>query len=73
MTQPVSERRVILSSRHREILALIAAGHTNPSIAAELQVSLNTVKSHLDIIFGRLEVHDRAHAVAEAFRAGVLT
>jgi len=62
-----------LSTRQREVIALVAAGHTNSSIAARLHLTSNTVKSHLDQIFHRLGANGRAHAVALAFRSGDLS
>ena len=61
-----------LSQRELEILALVAAGTTNREIARELFISEATVKSHLLHIYEKLEVPDRAAAVAEAFKRGLL-
>jgi DNA-binding NarL/FixJ family response regulator len=62
----------LLSTRQQQILALVADGLTNPQIAGHLHLSEHTVRSHMNAIFFRLGVHDRAHAVAVAMRAGVL-
>ncbi|WAL63880.1 response regulator transcription factor [Amycolatopsis cynarae] len=62
-----------LSPREREVLALVADGKTNREAAACLFLSEATVKSHLLNIYAKLEVGDRASAVAEAFRRGLLT
>lgn len=62
-----------LSQRELEVLALVAAGTTNREAAAKLFISEATVKSHLLNIYGKLGVSDRAAAVAEAFRRGLLT
>lgn len=61
-----------LSQRELEILALVAAGTTNREIAGELFISEATVKTHLLHIYEKLEVPDRAAAVAEAFKRGLL-
>jgi len=61
-----------LSQRELEILALVAAGTTNREIARELFISEATVKTHLLHIYEKLEVPDRAAAVAEAFKRGLL-
>ena len=61
-----------LSSREREILALTAEGRSSPEIARLLFLSTSTVKTHLQNIYEKLEVSDRAAAVAKALRQGVL-
>jgi DNA-binding NarL/FixJ family response regulator len=60
-----------LSSREREILDLIAQGHSNAKIAARLFVSPKTVANHLSHIFTKLQVADRAHAMIRAREAGL--
>jgi DNA-binding NarL/FixJ family response regulator len=55
------------------VLALIAAGLSNSEIARRLVVSEATVKTHINRIFARTGVRDRAQAVAYAFRTGVAT
>jgi DNA-binding NarL/FixJ family response regulator len=60
-----------LTEREREILAQIARGRTNQEIAAELVVSLKTVRNHVSTIFAKLQVADRAQAMAAARKAGL--
>jgi DNA-binding NarL/FixJ family response regulator len=60
-----------LTSREREILDKIASGHTNQEIAAELVVSLKTVRNHVSNIFTKLHVADRAQAMHAARKAGL--
>ena len=60
-----------LTSREREILDLIARGHTNTKIAARLFVSPKTVGNHISHIFTKLQVADRAHAIIRAREAGL--
>ena len=60
-----------LSSREREILELVARGHSNAKIAARLFVSPKTVANHLSRIFTKLQVADRAHAIIRAREAGL--
>lgn len=55
-----------LTDREAEVLALIAAGHSNPEIAAELGLSLKTVQNHVSKVLAKLQVRDRTQA---AFRA----
>jgi DNA-binding NarL/FixJ family response regulator len=61
-----------LSARELEVLKLIADGATNREAAAKLFISEATVKSHMLHIYTKLGVNDRAAAVAEAFRRGLL-
>jgi DNA-binding CsgD family transcriptional regulator len=57
-----------LTAREVEVLRLVAAGRTNPEIAAALFLSEKTVARHLSNIFGKLEVTSRTAAAAYAFR-----
>jgi DNA-binding NarL/FixJ family response regulator len=61
-----------LSERELEVLALIAQGETNRGAAARLFISEATVKTHLVHIYAKLDVNDRAAAVATAFERGLL-
>ena len=60
-----------LSERESEVLRLIAAGRSNPEIARELVVSAKTVRNHITHIFTKLDVEDRAGAVARARELGL--
>ena len=61
-----------LTQREREILSLLADGLGNKQIAARLGISPSTVKTHLELLFDKLEVASRAEAVAVAVRRGLL-
>jgi two-component system nitrate/nitrite response regulator NarL len=63
---------VVLTSREREILALTAQGLLAPEIGRRLYLSPATIKTHLQRVYGKLGVSDRAAAVAEAMRRGLL-
>jgi DNA-binding NarL/FixJ family response regulator len=60
-----------LSRREREVLALVAAGRTNRSIAAELFISEKTVARHVSNIFAKLALSSRAEATAYAYKHGL--
>jgi two-component system nitrate/nitrite response regulator NarL len=64
--------RPSLSRREREVLVLIAAGLTAPAGGERLHVSPATVKTHLKTLYEKLGVSDRAAAVAEARRRGLI-
>ncbi len=55
-----------LSGRELEVLRLLCLGYSNQQIAAELTVSVNTVKKHAGNIYGKLGVHGRTQAIALA-------
>jgi ATP/maltotriose-dependent transcriptional regulator MalT len=57
-----------LSEREVEVLCLIADGHTNKEIAAQLHVSSKTISRHLTNIFNKIDVNSRAAATAFAFQ-----
>lgn len=60
-----------LTEREREVLALIARGQSNSEIAAELSISLKTVRNHASNIFSKLQVTDRTQAALRARDAGL--
>ena len=59
-----------LSDREVEVLKLLVEGKPNRIIAAELFVSVNTVKTHIKNIYGKLQVNGRAQAIARASQLG---
>ena len=61
-----------LTDRELEVLRLLAAGRRNRDIAAELVVTLETVKKHTSHIFDKLGAANRTEAVAHARRLGLI-
>ncbi|MFE3291915.1 response regulator [Rhodococcus sp. NPDC059234] len=61
-----------LSAREQEVLGHIARGMSIPAIAGELYLAPSTVKTHVQRLYEKLGVGDRAAAVAEAMRRGLL-
>ena len=75
LTRPLSARDPLLfpelSDREREVLELIARGLSNTDIARKLVVSPKTVRNHVSNVFTKLQVSDRAEAIARARKAGL--
>jgi two-component system nitrate/nitrite response regulator NarL len=67
-----AEGRPVLSPREHEVLALTADGMSAPEVAERLMLSPATVRTHLQHLYDKLGVSDRAAAVAEAMRRGLL-
>jgi LuxR family transcriptional regulator, maltose regulon positive regulatory protein len=61
-----------LSGREHEILQLVAAGKSNRRIAAELFVSVGTVKTHLNNLYRKLDAHSRTQALVRARELNLL-
>jgi DNA-binding NarL/FixJ family response regulator len=60
-----------LTEREREVLGLIAQGHTNADIARHLSLTIKTVHNYVSNIFSKLQVADRAQAIVRAREAGL--
>lgn len=71
-SQQRREATTVLSAREREVLKLTAEGMSAPEIAVQLFVGVTTVKTHLQHIYEKFNVSDRAAAVAVAHRRGLL-
>jgi len=61
-----------LTAKEREVLALLAQGHSNKQIARALYVSEATVKTHLQHMYGKLAVQNRFGALSRAAELGLL-
>ena len=72
LVRRVKSPAITLSPRETEVLRLVAAGHSNPSIARSLFLSEATVKTHLLHVFEKLSVGDRTRAVTKATELGLL-
>jgi DNA-binding NarL/FixJ family response regulator len=62
------QRGDTLTDREIEVLQLLAFGHSNKDIAQRMEISPETVKTHLEHVFRKLGTSDRTAAVAEALR-----
>jgi LuxR family maltose regulon positive regulatory protein len=61
-----------VSAREQELLQLLAAGLSTTEIAAQLFITVGTVRNHLKSIFGKLDAHSRLQAVERARAFGLL-
>ena len=62
-----------ITRREREVLALVADGHSTAEIARALWITEDTVRTHIKRMMVRLDARTRAHVVAIAFREGLWT
>ncbi len=62
----------VISAREEEVLQLFADGLSLPEVAAQLFISVKTVKNHLASIYAKLDARDRTQAVLRAVRMGII-
>ena len=73
MTRPQpGEQLDPLTPRELQIMRLICKGYSNPEIASELVVTINTIKKHTSNIYGKMGVRSRTQAIARAHELNLL-
>jgi two-component system, NarL family, nitrate/nitrite response regulator NarL len=72
-SMPTSPTAATLTAREHDVLQLLALGLSNGNIAKRLDVSIHTVKFHVNSILAKLSVSTRTAAVSAAIRAGLVT
>jgi DNA-binding NarL/FixJ family response regulator len=69
---PLAPSQELVSGRELDVLQCLSHGLTTTQIASELYISENTVKTHIRHILEKMEVNNRAEAVAKALQAGLI-
>jgi DNA-binding NarL/FixJ family response regulator len=71
--RPGSRRGIeTLTGREREVLQLVAEGHSNQDIANQLEISIKTVEAHKAHISGKLNIHSRTDLIRYALQRGIV-
>lgn len=68
--QVLAESYPPLTVKEKEVLSLLAKGYSNDEISLELSIAVGTVKTHINNLFGKLEVNSRLKLVSKAIEAG---
>ena len=72
MTEAAAQAAASLTTREREVLALLAEGASNKTIARRLGISVHTAKFHVGSLLDKLDATGRTDAVTHAARLGVI-
>ena len=64
--KPIQENTYHLTSREKEILTALSKGNSYKLIAAEFEISIDTVRTHIKKIYEKLHVHSQTEAVSKA-------
>jgi DNA-binding NarL/FixJ family response regulator len=70
-TRPAQDALAQLTARERDVLQQVAAGKSNTEIAAALNLSVATVKTHISRLLDKLDCRDRAQLVVVAYETGI--
>ncbi|MFN7965571.1 MAG: response regulator transcription factor [Acidobacteriota bacterium] len=71
-TLPPAPEKHDLSPHEVRVVKLLAEGHTYEAAGAELNVTVNTIRSYVRSIYEKLEVHSKSEAVSKALRSGII-
>jgi DNA-binding NarL/FixJ family response regulator len=69
---PPAQAEYRLTPQEIRLLKLLVEGHTYKTAAAEMDISINTVSTHMRGVYEKLQVHSKSEAVAKALRSGLL-
>jgi DNA-binding NarL/FixJ family response regulator len=72
MRQKPAENNYHLTAREKEILTSLSQGNSYKMIAAEFDISLDTVRTHIKKIYEKLQVHSQTEAVSKAIKEGLV-
>lgn len=70
---PGGTRKVTLTPRERDVVAMVGTGASNGEIAAELHVSVTTVKTHISAAMDKVNARNRTQLAVAAYRLGLVT
>ena len=71
---PAETSRIeLLSLRERQVLELLAEGHSKKQIAAMIHLSVKTIENHTTNLMGKLQIHDRVQLARYAIREGLIS
>jgi two-component system, NarL family, response regulator DegU len=70
--EQAADAEAVISKREEEVLQLVADGLSTTEVAAQLYISVKTVKNHLASIYQKLDTRDRTQAVLQAVRMGIV-
>jgi DNA-binding NarL/FixJ family response regulator len=70
--QGCSENYAKLTVKEKEVLSLLAKGYSNEEISLELNITVGTVKSHVNNLFGKMDVNSRSKLVAKGIELGLI-
>ena len=72
VTQNASEMNIPLTIKEKSVLSLLAKGYSNEEISGEMHITIGTVKSHINNLFGKMDVNSRSKIVAKALKLGLI-
>jgi DNA-binding NarL/FixJ family response regulator len=70
--KPTPRETYALTPQEIRLLALLADGHSYQNAAAQLDISINTIRNHVRSVYDKLHVHSKSEAVAKALKHGIL-
>jgi DNA-binding NarL/FixJ family response regulator len=70
--QPAPRETHALTPQEVRLLALLADGHSYQTAAAQLDITINTIRNYVRSVYDKLHVHSKSEAVAKALKQGIL-
>jgi len=70
--QPAAGPAAMLTPQEKRLLTFLADGYSYQNTAAQLGISINTIRNHVRNVYDKLHVHTKSEAVAKALKLGLL-